>query len=816
MKNCTLKLIFVLFTLYACSSFADRGRYPSQQGAKVVHFPFGLEFEFATEFSQNATINTVPKVSGVETPISIFEKPLKILKEVMNEGGDIKIDDWDKYPEKGLKYAHWTDRLGRKWISEPEWVHFAMPDGVEFVTPVLETDEDLKIIKKFMEKLVEDGDYGKGYRSATHATFGVKSLIKEDGKAPMLVNLILNCEENLLNIYNALTPSRYGGIINRFGIPLSLDYPELFVEISTLARKDQTMPKLKEIFSKYLDKELDLFSDQPDPMVKAFKYRAINYKKLFGLAGIDQVLALEFRMLDMNNPDKTIKDVKYLQSFLKKATTRRQGRFKNPWGRKRRRGGEEYKVFDELIFSHNKLDYQTHLEGLGLKIKNYPNVSSQYKTLSYLPTLKKAQELARVDSSIPIEIKGKKMTFGFELEFKADRNSELMGGNANAPDYEKFPFLDPRGTHFEGSGNLEIISKPTENLDKLLQQMKSVKRAARSSTGVNARGFHLHMRFPKSAITEIGGRENFHAWISRVSDYLVAHRLDTKKTFFSLKAWSQVSLNPQLANARGTMRVQSFGDWADVEIRGGMTDIHIIEDITKVIVAGIQNPKLVHGFYLEQREQFNSSSAISIFEEIKTFVKKYFKRDLTTNEKSLLTSIYNEIGAKSHLPLAGIEYIPYMSQLERKKFQEAKIKFLWNVKNYVIERYSEDSSMYGKAREAYRHQIRKWGREVNLKSTLRRSLLLVLPVNHKLSDAEYITHYAKRGVLTNSLESKQILKSFSQGKILEAAKSSLIQKEIDYLLINVFSNASENFKNQLRRVKTPASCSRVTREFFLL
>lgn len=249
----------------------------------------GFELEYA--------VNAAPKAPENKLPASVYASALSKLAKVFKLSAPKAVPD-NKY-KAGHSAASASDASGREWKAIPEEVSGVKYDGVEVVTPPLTSKADVEKLALAHDENLAGALLVKGMSSSLHATFDVSHLIGPGGEASRLVDAILFIEGSWKELYAAASPVRYGTIVNRFSVPLGADHPGLLHELAALPRSQRTMDNVRAVFDRYHEAETARWGGHPG---KAWKMRAANYGKLFGLqAGYEEapLPVVEFRISDL-------------------------------------------------------------------------------------------------------------------------------------------------------------------------------------------------------------------------------------------------------------------------------------------------------------------------------------------------------------------------------------------------------------------------------------------------------------------------------------------------------------------------------------
>jgi hypothetical protein len=678
-------------------------------GSKKDFIPLGLEFEFASERFLEAKIEAVPREGYI--------KLLEIVREALDDSdGKIKILPWDRYVERNPVYAYYKDTKGRGWKAVPEAVNTSGLDGFELVTPRLLSLEDLHEAKKVYRAVLESKEYGPGIRSSVHATFDVSHLIDEDGNISRLVNTILFVENHWPEVYAAISPKRYGALINRFSVPLALEHQKLLTNLSTLPTNERTKSKVKSLFESAYLRELEVKNFDAR---KAWKYRAANYGRLFGLIPGQERPTIEFRLLDLNHPDDLFRKIHFLQRLMKVGGDLAENpKFLNPFGDRQYEHGES--SLDEFLYSLSLQKYEKFLENLGLQMSDYPMFHSLQDPPVY--GYSDSEERLRVpflDFSDELSFNGAPITFGFEVEMKGPRVMNILTEDKKGVHLEKFPFLDGSVDRESITGNYEVRSTPSRYFSEVVSNMELI----RNALGGDIRSFHLHIRAPK-ALTDQIPQEELKGWVSRLGDYVYSWRLQNRHHIYALRAKSMKRRAPDFIYEKGTLMVREIGDSMDFEIRGFMNDVEKLKRTTERMMTALFFPQYLHGFYDHQNMLHHQE--YDLLEVMQEFISKYYSRELTPEEVDLLRDVGSYATKNGVLPLFGFEYAPFLTDLQRIKIQNANFRFKKGVK-IVLENVTEKKRYERQTKDLYkqfRWRVKRWAQEIDLHRMLDRSILL--------------------------------------------------------------------------------------------
>lgn len=277
----------------------------------------GVELEFAA----------TPKAANMAAD----EAKVHLLSSIwtyFGKQGDFKFLSWNKYSNAmGTNYVAMTDGEGRKWQVVPELMERGF-DGFELITPPLDWEEDRQALKFALQKIEKEGLFAEGYSSSTHFTFDVSHLLSDKRNVSKLVDLILFIEQHQTEIYSALAPKRYGTVINGYAVPLAVNQQELLTELAALPRDQRSFDQVKAIFHKYSEKEIALVGGAK---TQAWKYRSVNYGKLFGLGQFKNktIPAIEFRISDLVTSQSLEKTLRLFQSIVAHGTDTSISEFKS-------------------------------------------------------------------------------------------------------------------------------------------------------------------------------------------------------------------------------------------------------------------------------------------------------------------------------------------------------------------------------------------------------------------------------------------------------------------------------------------------------
>jgi hypothetical protein len=718
-----------------------------------------------------------------------YSIPLDIIRNTVfqGQGSDVRVQIIPNDPRR-LKFGEYDDPSGRKWKVMPEWTNSLKADGFEFVSAPLARNE-IPSFFEAVEAVISTGQYGVGSQSGFHVNVDVSHHIEAGEIRPStnvtkLVDLILYLESHIIEIYAALSPKRSGTIINRFNVPLAANQQNLLRELADLPSDRRTFQRVKDVFEKHHETEIELMTglfdgDRERAIKNAYKYRAFNYRKLFGLAGASQLSIIECRIPDVTLPAQMQSSTDFIVKLVDQGPRlHRNKKFSEPLSEKFSNimSNKDFAGISQVVLDFPKEKYRSFTEKLGYTDKELPKLGR----IRGPPRVDLADPVGQrayqdLDISSPIKLGRRNVTFGFEIEYAAGAKGRKLTESKDTIRY-----IDGPSFHVEGTGNHELASKPTDRLETTLTQMREI----RSMLGEDARAFHMHFRFPKTAL-KVDDKE-FSGWLARISDGIVAWRLQNRMHFFALKVETQTRLDPILVTNRGTMRLIDFGDTWDIEVRGFMTDVEMIEKTARLIISGIQNPELIQGFYHHQRWVFEPVRGIR--QELGLYSQKYFSRPLNEFENSRADLIGNAISPELHLPLVGYEHAPYFTELQQVKLRNAKLRFIERTYNLIQNRNHSQEELD----KQYRYLIKQWGQEMDLHTMLYASILMRKPrsLSHLsnpwlLRDlavtADEIMKNPRGHEARKDMDIVSILKDLPRTHLAEAAKSGLTQEEIQTL-----------------------------------
>lgn len=711
----------------------------------------GLEFEFATVGMTDPNWGKPHEAIGAEV--------LKTVRDYYGGGGQIEVKFHKKTEFRTLTRVEYKDPSGHIWQIVPERVNTTGDDGLEFVTPPLDEKgrADLKtILKEIKKKKI----VMRGKRSSSHDTFWVGDLTVDQQ-----VNLILFIENHWPEIYRLLSPTRYGNIVNYFSIPLAADQQDLLQELSDLPSSKRTEANVTAIFKKYEAREMELKTDEgkerPD---RIWKYRAANYGKAFGLIpGKSPLKVFELRIADLILDESELDILTDLVSKVK-AIARQlpPQKFEARLGRRPLSDREaEEKIInlqnESKFFQFTKqLGYTEESVQVGRKTvkvhrgKLSFDGNSRYWERSRGVTGRELENLLHPLKE-PLGAGNKFVSFGFECEFKGEDGETfdvLKPGRSKVTNTLLYPFLDPQGD-IEDTGNTEVRSRGGE---KTLAEVKEQMELVGESVGSAIRGYHLHMRIPRKLIDQSKiNRDSLEAWFGSIGDYVMAWRLENRRTFLAMRQYSQRRFEPGVNDQRSTIRVSDDPnkDYIDLEIRGFMNRIDLIIELAQTVMTGLKNPEYIERSlklakeirHVNQNE--NGKKLVypdELMEWTDQFSRTHRGRPLNADERWVVNSslrlVYTGDQAElssNYLPMFHFERLDFLTPLERNKIKNATFEFGKTVLRIIDSRIAGKTGDRSKkiiydsdeeANKQFRHYMKEWAQEIGLEDLLKRTLLL--------------------------------------------------------------------------------------------
>ncbi|QLY24298.1 HEAT repeat domain-containing protein [Bdellovibrio sp. KM01] len=657
----------------------------------------GFESEFATAGFMEAQWG--------EKQRELSKTMLEIVKANFAGQGEIVTIPWAKYPEKNLTMLAYKDPRGRMWSVDPESVNTTGLDGVEFVTPALDSQEDIERYSKIMKAFRKTGLLTRGLRSSNHVTVDVSHLTKDPNNISKLVDLILTIENHWIEIYRFFDPIRYGTIINRFSVPLALDQQDLLKELAALPENQRTYSNVRNLFLKYDQLEDQLRNGDGKNAVRKWKYRAANYGKLFRLAPDSKAIsAIEFRIGDLDFGSRIEEKAEFVKKLVSLETLDKT--FKSPFGDKVLDWKQGTEALTKSQLNTDFLKNLVSAESLALIEKKEVRKANQ-----------NTADVDLLDMNRPVEKNGKFVTYGFEAEFENGARAKSIIKDNSAVKINTFPYLEGNFS-MEDTGNLEVRSIGGErNLGEVLEQMDNVKTTLRE----DLRGFHMHMRIPAEIISQ-HDPEILKAWLSNISDAVFAWRLQNRQHFFALKAKTQQRLTyADGLEMRGPIRLIPLdkGGW-DIEIRGYMSDSERIGMMAQKIVTGLMNPSLISTSLSEQR--LISSKKMTLEESLKKFNKVILNRNMSDREIEIAQQLSKEVYGEGVLPLYDFATLFDNQPIKKRKIQDATMTFFKEVttviRNDLSGKYTEQERS-----KQFRWRIKRWAQAIDLQTLMEQRIL---------------------------------------------------------------------------------------------
>jgi hypothetical protein len=371
------------------------------------------------------------------------------------------------------------------------------------------------------------------------------------------------------------------------------------------------------------------------------------------------------------------------------------------------------------------------------------------------------------------------ITYGWEIELKVDPKTkedeffnypfldETYYIDPSASEYqhyfprmknpELFPYLKNQG-HVEASKNIEFQSLVSKNgLSHVIENMKDLRDKLKESktSKTEAKSYHLHFRFPKSAFKSGDEVLAFKSYVSRIQDYILSYRTQYFFPYTALKTMTQTRNAPNKLVKKGTLRLitddqihkneyKGKGNYYDLEIRGFMRDISPIGFVTQNIIDKIVNINSAMSFINFQNLIYSFDGYLPSSE----FEVKYKTLMPLLLNKYLRPSVYNSSWAQEEyfmnndsviLPLMGFEFSPYLNQSERELIKRENIVFLDNLLklhselsldpewNKYLEgkvQITERSAKHHPHLDKVRDLIKKWVQNTKFENILEKSLII--------------------------------------------------------------------------------------------
>jgi hypothetical protein len=277
-----------------------------------------------------------------------------------------------------LNGAFYIDDVGQSWQSVPELLsgfarlHELRPgelaarfDGLELVTP---PTADADLLVKAHRAAAESGRFGRGMLSATQFTFNVAHLEGPGGNISQLIDRIIFFENHIKEIYAFINPTRMGAVVNPYAVPLSVNQKGLLGRLAALPYEERTKPGVRAVFQEFEKRELALAGQDSNA---AWKYRALGYKKAFGLLGQNDENLLELRISDYASADDLRKIPALLSSiFGPKSSIAGPVAFVDPFPGL----GDDPPFWrvSEAVLDASPKAYDSFLQMIGMKPSEYP------------------------------------------------------------------------------------------------------------------------------------------------------------------------------------------------------------------------------------------------------------------------------------------------------------------------------------------------------------------------------------------------------------------------------------------------------------
>ena len=295
----------------------------------------GGELDFGVELELRAREVTPRRVR--ERSFADYVRALEpIVRAYGGDPSEVRRVDFTKPgSQRKLMRAEWTDRQGRTWRVEPEWVTGGGRQQVDFelVTPRL---SDPSEIERVVRAVGANDQLREGLQSSVHIHVDGKGLVGPGGDATALINLI-NLHETLepqlrrlfspvrgAGIFNGAAPGTgpEGAYVNRFNRPLYLDHPELLEELSKLPPAERTRARVEALFAARAEAEARVHGETALG-TKGWKYRSLNLANLLELNPNLPASkgSVEFRMndLDLRDPAAHKLQVELYRALVAKA-----------------------------------------------------------------------------------------------------------------------------------------------------------------------------------------------------------------------------------------------------------------------------------------------------------------------------------------------------------------------------------------------------------------------------------------------------------------------------------------------------------------
>lgn len=322
------------------------------------------------------------------------------------------------------------------------------------------------------------------------------------------------------------------------------------------------------------------------------------------------------------------------------------------------------------------------------------------------------------------------VTYGFECEFRAhDRAYKHVIFSKDGQLYPRHDWIDKKISK-EKTGNTEIRSVPSTNLELQLERMQKLK----DWLGTDIRGFHIHFRFPLSIFKGNEIDKNTLGWLGRFGDALIMWRVQNFEKKWTFGQWSQVRpkmewLKGNEGKYRGVIRDFKIKDKLDVEIRGLMIHINMFRKCVNLVVKRFQNKESMKGYFDFQNKSMDTGSGQ---EKLSHFLSRYLKKDLSDGEikKLKYLELYATVDEWKHpkrgrktkhgrgnIVLYNFEHAPYFSDETKSEIKKQNLIFCKNLLE-IINSNIDNHEMIMR----YQTEMKKWATKLNLFQKLFKSL----------------------------------------------------------------------------------------------
>ncbi len=318
------------------------------------------------------------------------------------------------------------------------------------------------------------------------------------------------------------------------------------------------------------------------------------------------------------------------------------------------------------------------------------------------------------------------------------------------------------------------------------------------------RSIHLHMRFDKSLLSTIS-QEDLKAWMARLSDAIYLYRLTYKSPLFVMRfSVLQTRLRPQHLRVKGTLKLISDDDPGkdygiknadykgqglqyDLEFRGMMSDDQVLEEFATEVSETIKNPQIMKGYTDYQALSYTPTASFSKLlnlwaskndkaqighdtaQKLETYIQRriYGLEDYAFRKGRLVVS-----NDRVFLPALGLEFMPYLSPVERETIKKANHHFwqqLYDLLNtqdlddlLAIEVDKDGNSLdsYHDKHQPFYRLFKKWTQQTRYYDILKSSLFSAKE-NHEeslLQDKDFVLYLVDKLPLK---EAKNIIRKIS-------------------------------------------------------